>query len=138
MPDDPNGPMIGKTDRPTANLDARVSDVTVRDLAAALGAHLTERVKPEFFKPETFKPEQLKPEQFKPEGFKPEGLKPETFKPEGFKPELIKPELLKEAGKPEIKPDPIDQLVTQLVNVLSADQLKTVAGRLNDHLAGNG
>lgn len=87
--------MIGKGDRPgEVDPDARVGDMTVRELADVVGKVVPERIKPEWEKPEWYKPELRKPERVKPERVKPEEIKPESLKPETLKPERKPPEQL--------------------------------------------
>jgi hypothetical protein len=124
MPDEKKEPVIGKSDRPGAvDLEARLSDLKLRDLVTALGsqAQLTERIKPEGTKPEHFK-----------EWWKPEFVK-ENLKPEHFKPELIK-----EFSKPEFKPDPIDTIFQHLVATLTPEQVRGLQDKLAAHVAGGG
>jgi hypothetical protein len=129
MADEKKEPVIGKSDRPGAvDLEARLSDLKLRDLVTALGsqAQLTERIKPELSKPELSKPEHIK-----------EWWKPELFK-ENFKPEVFKPELIKEANKPEFKPDPIDTIFQHLVATLTPEQVRGLQDKLAAHVAGGG
>ncbi|HVT19362.1 MAG TPA: hypothetical protein VHQ90_24675 [Thermoanaerobaculia bacterium] len=122
MADEKKEPVIGKSDRPGAvDLEARLSDLKLRDLVTALGsqAQVTERIKPEGFKPELHK----------------EWWKPELFK-ENFKPEHFKPELIKELSKPELKPDPIDSIFQHLVATLTPEQVRGLHDKLAAHVGG--
>lgn len=124
MADEKKEPMIGKGDRPgQLDLDRPLSEMKLGDLVTALGlqAYLPERIKPELSKPEWAKPEGIKPEWWKPEWIKPEGIKPELLK-ERFKPELTKP------------PFEIDEWFDPVLETLSQDQLKQLAGNIERRL----
>lgn len=123
MADKKKEPMIGQGERPgQIDLDRPLSEMRLRDLITVLGGTQF----PERIKPEQLKPEQLKPEQWKPEWWKPEWIKPEAFKPE----------LLKEFSKPELTKPPfeIDQWLDPILDVLSQDQLKGLAEKVQQRL----
>lgn len=113
MADKKKEPMIGQGERPgQIDLDRPLSEMRLRDLITVLGgAQLPERIKPEQWKPEWWKPEWIKPEAFKPEQLK-----------EFSKPELTKP------------PFEIDQWLDPILDVLSQDQLKGLAEKVQQRL----